>query len=86
MFEPILSILAPREFKKWHSSWTCGSEAALRIIRSPAGCNGSHDGVFGGGDAGFIQQNIGTFQLAGLKMEYFFGALVFDLCAEGLDG
>ena len=35
VFEPIFRISAPMAFSMWQSSWTCGSEAALRIMVWP---------------------------------------------------
>ncbi len=35
-FEPMPSMSAPIETSRRHRSWTCGSQAAFRIVVSPA--------------------------------------------------
>ena len=47
MFEPIPSIRAPSETRKWQRSWMWGSQAACPTIVSPCGEHRGHHGVLG---------------------------------------
>ena len=56
---PIPSIWRPPSSSRWQRSWTCGSEAALRMMVVPFAKDRGHQRILGAGDARLVQQDVG---------------------------